>query len=358
MSDEPEHEQPAAAGEAPDPLIGVTVGRYRIESLLEVGGMGRVYRAIGPEGELVALKLVRGDLAEDSIFRKRFEREAMIAQQVKNPHVVPVLDTGEHEGVPYLSQRFIEGGSLEQKLKREDRLDVPTTLKLCAEVADGLDALFAGGMVHRDVKPANVLLDLDGTALITDFGLAKDSEGTNLTRPGQALGSLDYMSPEQIRGEAVSAATDVYALGCVICQCLSGTPAVRRPQRHADPVGAAAGRAARPLRGAARCAARAGGGGACERSPRRPPSAPRAPASTRACCTRRPASRLHRPVALGCQSPVGAGTWRTRCALHVLLASGPARAARQRPSSRTRRTVSPPSPSAIRASRASKSTSS
>jgi serine/threonine protein kinase len=224
VSDEPEHEEPGTASKAPDPLIGVTVGRYRIESLLEIGGMGRVYRALGPEGELVALKLVRGDLAEDSIFRKRFEREAMIAQQVKNRHVVPVLDTGEHEGVPYLSQRFIEGGSLEQKLKREGRLDVPTTLKLCAEVADGLDALFAGGMVHRDVKPANVLLELDGTALITDFGLAKDSEGTNLTRPGQALGSLDYMSPEQIRGEAVSAATDVYALGCVICQCLSGTP--------------------------------------------------------------------------------------------------------------------------------------
>jgi serine/threonine protein kinase len=224
VSDEPEHKEPGAASETSDPLIGVTVGRYRIESLLEVGGMGRVYRALGPEGELVALKLVRSDLAEDSVFRKRFEREARIAQQVKNPHVVPVLDTGEHEGVPYLSQRFIEGGSLEQKLKREGRLDVPTTLELCTEVADGLDALFAGGMVHRDVKPANVLLDLDGTALITDFGLAKDNEGTNLTRPGQALGSLDYMSPEQIRGEAVSAATDVYALGCVICQCLSGTP--------------------------------------------------------------------------------------------------------------------------------------
>jgi serine/threonine protein kinase len=224
VNDEPEHDQQAAAREAPDPLIGVTVGRYRIESLLEVGGMGRVYRAIDSEGTLVALKLVRGDLAEDSVFRKRFEREARIAQQVKNPHVVPVLDTGEYEGVPYLSQRFIEGGSLEQKLKREGRLDVPSTLAICAQVADGLDALFAGGMVHRDVKPANVLLDLDGTALITDFGLAKDSQGTNLTRPGQALGSLDYMSPEQIRGEEVTAATDVYALGCVICQCLSGVP--------------------------------------------------------------------------------------------------------------------------------------
>jgi serine/threonine protein kinase len=210
--------------EEPDPLIGTSVGSYRIEAVLGVGGMGRVYRAVGADGEPVALKLVRSDIAEDSVFRKRFEREARIAQQVQNPHVVPVLDTGEHEGIPYLSQRFIEGGSLEQKLKQEGPLDVPTTLAICAQVADGLDALFAGGMVHRDVKPANVLLDTRGTALITDFGLAKDNQGTNLTRPGQALGSLDYMSPEQIRGEEVSAATDVYALGCVICECLSGTP--------------------------------------------------------------------------------------------------------------------------------------
>src|SRR5277367_3201295 len=214
----------AQQGEEPDPRIGTSVGRYTIELVLGVGGMGRVYRARSPDGELVALKLVRGDLAEDSVFRKRFEREAKIAQDVKNPHVVPVLDTGEHEGIPYLSQRFIQGGSLEQKLKREGKLAVETAVAICAQVADGLDALFRGGMVHRDVKPANVLLDMDGTALITDFGLAKDSQGTALTRPGQALGSMDYMSPEQIRGEEVTAATDVYSLGCVMCECLSGAP--------------------------------------------------------------------------------------------------------------------------------------
>jgi serine/threonine protein kinase len=214
----------AAQGGEPDPLIGTNVGSYRIEAVLGIGGMGRVYRAVGSDGEPVALKLVRSDLAEDSVFRRRFEREAKIAQEVKNPHVVPVLDTGEHGGVPYLSQQFIEGGSLEQKLKREGRLDVSTTLAICAQVADGLDALFAGGMVHRDVKPGNVLLDTDGTALITDFGLAKDNQATVLTRPGQALGSMDYMSPEQIRGEEVTAATDVYALGCVLCECLTGTP--------------------------------------------------------------------------------------------------------------------------------------
>jgi serine/threonine-protein kinase len=207
-----------------DPLIGQSVGGYLVQAVLGVGGMGRVYRAVGADGQAVALKLVRSDIAEDSVFRLRFEREARIAQQVKNPHVVPVLDTGEHEGVPYLAQRFVEGGSLEEKLKRDGILDVATTLAICAQVAVGLDALYAGGMVHRDVKPANVLLDLDGTALITDFGLAKDNQGTNLTRPGQALGSMDYMSPEQIRGEEVTAATDVYALGCVLCECLTGSP--------------------------------------------------------------------------------------------------------------------------------------
>src|ERR1700729_2444818 len=177
-----------------DPRIGTNIGPYKIESVLGIGGRGRGCRATDGDGMLVALKLVRSDLAEDSVFRRRFEREARIAQEVKNPYVVPVLDTGEHDGVPFLSQRFVEGGSLEGKLKQEGQLDVATTLAICAQVADGLDALYAGGMVHRDVKPANVLLDNDGTALITDFGLAKDSQATALTRPGQALGSMDYMS--------------------------------------------------------------------------------------------------------------------------------------------------------------------
>jgi serine/threonine protein kinase len=207
-----------------DPLIGVTVGGYQVRSLLGVGGMGRVYMAIEGDGASVALKLVREDLAQDSVFRRRFEREARIAQQIVNPHVVPVLDTGEHAGVPYLAQRFIQGGSLAEKLDREQRLAIDVSLGICADVADGLDALFAAGLVHRDVKPGNVLLELDGNAYITDFGLAKDNDATNLTRPGQTLGSLDYMAPEQIRGQEVNASTDVYALGCVVFHCLSGAP--------------------------------------------------------------------------------------------------------------------------------------
>jgi serine/threonine protein kinase len=211
-------------GSGPDGPIGTTVGGYRIESLLGEGGMGRVYRAVDGDGKSVALKLIREDLANDTVYRKRFDREAAVASRIVNPHVVPVLGRGEHEGVPFLAQRFIEGGSLEQRLEREVRLELEVALAICADVAAGLDALFAGGLVHRDVKPANVLLESNGRALIGDFGLAKDSDATNLTRPGQALGSLDYMAPEQIRAEEVGASTDVYALGCVVFHCLCGAP--------------------------------------------------------------------------------------------------------------------------------------
>jgi len=210
--------------DASDPLIGVSVGPYRIESLIGVGGMGRVYLAVDAAGRAVALKLVRRDLAADSLFRKRFEREARIAQRIVNPHVVPALDTGEHDGVPYLAQRFIPGGSLQERLRREGQLTIDATLRIAAQVAAGLAALVVDGLVHRDLKPANVLLDERGEASITDFGLAKDSRATAISRPGQALGSPHYMAPEQIRGEEVTSATDVYSLGCVVYECLSGAP--------------------------------------------------------------------------------------------------------------------------------------
>jgi serine/threonine protein kinase len=208
----------------PESRIGGKVGGYRIESLLGVGGMGIVYRASGPDNRPVAIKLIKEDYARDETFLRRFSREARIAQTVSNPHVVRVLDTGEHDGLPYLASVFIEGGSLEHRLERTGPLDVRTSVRICAQVADGLEALWAAGMVHRDVKPGNILLDSAENAYITDFGLAKDSQGTALTRPGQALGSLDYMAPEQIRGEQVTAATDIYALGCVIFECVEGRP--------------------------------------------------------------------------------------------------------------------------------------
>jgi serine/threonine-protein kinase len=207
-----------------DPLVGTNFGDYAVDGLLGMGGMGKVYRATAADGTSVALKLVKEDYARDETFRRRFYREARIAQMVKHPNVVPVLDTGEHAGLPYMAQRFIKGESLDEKLKRDGPLDVATAVQVCTDVAAGLEALWAAGMVHRDVKPANILLDEAGQAYITDFGLAKDTQGSLLTLPGQALGSMDYMAPEQIRGEAVNAASDIYALGCVMYECMCGRP--------------------------------------------------------------------------------------------------------------------------------------
>jgi serine/threonine-protein kinase len=205
-----------------DPRIGEAVGPYRIEAVLGVGGMGHVYRALGPDGEQVALKLVKRDLANDPTFRRRFDREARIARQVSHPHLVPVLDAGEHDGIPFLVQRFVGNGSLADRLERDGPRSLAETVGVCLQVGGALDELHASGMIHRDVKPANILLDESEVAYITDFGLAKDTQGSLLTRPGQALGSLDYMAPEQVRGAEVSAATDVYALGCVTFECVTG----------------------------------------------------------------------------------------------------------------------------------------
>lgn len=209
---------------AAEPQPGESIGPYRIEEMIGEGGMGRVYRAVAPSGEEVALKVVKAELARDDVFRRRFEREAGAAARVAHANVVPVVDRGEHEGVPYMAQQFMTGGSLEDKIKRETRLELNEAVDICTQVADGLDALHAVGLIHRDVKPGNILLNDEGRAYITDFGLMKDRDASVLTRPGQALGSMDYMAPEQIRGEEVTAQSDVYALGCVMIECLSGQP--------------------------------------------------------------------------------------------------------------------------------------
>jgi serine/threonine protein kinase len=206
------------------PRVGDTFGDYRIEAELGEGGMGYVFRAAGPGGSEVALKVVKPEMARDEILRKRFAREAQIASTVKHPHVVPVLDSGEQDGLPFMAQQFIRGGSLDDRIKDGGPLDLETAIAVCTAVATGLDALHEAGLVHRDVKPANILLDEQGTAYIADFGLAKDRQASVLTKAGQTLGSMDYMAPEQIRADDVTAASDVYALGCVMFECMAGTP--------------------------------------------------------------------------------------------------------------------------------------
>ena len=207
-------------------MAGDTVGPYTIESELGAGGMGRVYKAVGADGGAVAVKIVKDEMAGDEIFLKRFKREAEVAQRIEHPNVVSVIETGDHEGMPWAAQRFISGGSLEERLDRWGALDLHQVIAIFTQVAGGLDVLHENGLIHRDLKPGNILVDERGTPFIADFGLAKDhqNEGTVLTRPGQALGSMDYMAPEQIRGEDVGPATDVYALACMLTELLTGQP--------------------------------------------------------------------------------------------------------------------------------------
>jgi serine/threonine protein kinase len=205
------------------PGQGDVFAGHEVAELLGEGGMGKVFKATGPDGKTVALKVLRTELGDDEGFRKRFEREATMAKRINHAHVVKTLDAGEHEGTLYLTQEFIGGGSLDEALEREQTLDLERTVQICIDVAAGLDAMHAEGLVHRDIKPHNIMLDDDGTAYIADFGLAKDREAsTVLTRLGQAMGSLDYMAPEQIRGVEVDGRADVYALGCVMYECLTG----------------------------------------------------------------------------------------------------------------------------------------
>ena len=209
---------------AAQPREGESVGGYTIEELLGEGGMGRVYRARSADGTIIALKLVKAELAKDAVFRKRFDREAGAASRVEHPAVVKVIDTGEHRGIPFMAQHFISGGSLQDRIEQKGPLPLADAVRLCQQVGSGIDALHGVSLIHRDLKPGNILLDEEGSAHITDFGLAKDREASVLTRPGQALGSMDYMAPEQIRGEEITGLADVYALGCVMFECLSGAP--------------------------------------------------------------------------------------------------------------------------------------
>ena len=206
-----------------EPRPGDSLGPYKITRVIGRGRMGIVFEGTADGQDPVALKVVTTELSQDDVFLRRFRREVQAAQKIEHPNVVPVLAHGEEGGLPYLVQRLIPGGSLADRLEKSGPLELTAAVRMLAACAGGIDALHAAGLVHRDIKPANILLDGE-TPYVSDFGLAKDSQASNLTRPGQALGSLDYMSPEQIRGEDVSPATDIYSLGCVMYEILTGTP--------------------------------------------------------------------------------------------------------------------------------------
>ncbi len=220
----------------PGDLVGRRIAGYRLEREIGRGGMAVVYRAEDLRlGRTVAVKVLAPELARNENFRKRFEHESRIAASIDHPHIVPVFEAGEAEGVLFIAMRFVQGRDLRALLDHEGPLGVPQTLRITGQVASALDAAHAHDLVHRDVKPGNILV-AEGTdsdhpehVYLTDFGLTKKSLSlTGFTTVGQFVGTLDYVAPEQIAGKPVDGRCDVYSLACVVQEALTGRPPFER----------------------------------------------------------------------------------------------------------------------------------
>jgi len=214
-------------------------GRYRLTAHVAGGGMGDVWRAVDERlGRDVAVKVLKAHLAADHEFRERFRSEARAAAALNHPSIAAVYDYGEVLGAAggpqaYLVMEFVEGEPLEQLLVREGRLDPITTLALVAQTAAGLEAAHEAGIVHRDIKPGNLMIRPDGSVKITDFGIARAGDTSALTRTGTMLGTVEYMSPEQLAGRSATGSSDLYALGVVAFRCLAGRTPFNAPESMA-----------------------------------------------------------------------------------------------------------------------------
>ncbi|MEU8437246.1 serine/threonine-protein kinase [Streptomyces sp. NPDC029216] len=223
-------------GGRPSGLLGKKIADYLIESEIGRGGMAVVYRARDLRLDRpVALKLLAPELARNDTFRQRFAHESKVAAAIDHPHIVPVFEAGETDGLLYIAMRFVAGQDLRALLDRTGPLPVETAARIAGQVASALDAAHDHDLVHRDVKPGNILV-ADGTdsehpehVYLTDFGLTKKSLSlTGFTSVGQFVGTLDYVAPEQIAGKPVDGRCDVYSLGCVVYEMLTGGPPFQR----------------------------------------------------------------------------------------------------------------------------------
>ncbi|MCK8437670.1 serine/threonine protein kinase [Streptomyces sp. D2-8] len=216
----------------PSELVGQQIAGYRIEQEIGRGGMAVVYRARDLRLErTVALKLLAPELARNDTFRRRFTHESRAAAAIDHPHIVPVFEAGETDGVLYIAMRYVAGSDLRHVLDREGPMPPVTALRVAAQLASALDAAHDNGLVHRDVKPGNILVsrgtdsDHPEHVYLTDFGLTKKSLSlTGFTTVGQFVGTLDYVAPEQISGKPVDARCDVYGFACVVFETLAGHP--------------------------------------------------------------------------------------------------------------------------------------
>jgi serine/threonine protein kinase len=235
----------------PDPRVGTQLAEYRIEGLIGRGGMGVVYLAEHVHlGKRVALKVLPPEYAADQDFRERFEREARLAASLEHPNIVPVTDAGEFDGELWIAMRFVDGTDLREVLNAHGALNPIRAVSILGRVGSALDAAHASGLIHRDVKPGNILLEPPSPTrqvehvYLTDFGLTKQVDVSQddvagqfaasdihkgvadhgLTKVGYFAGTVDYAAPEQFRGERLDGRVDVYALGCVLYECLAGRP--------------------------------------------------------------------------------------------------------------------------------------
>jgi serine/threonine-protein kinase len=203
--------------------LGTRFGPYELQSLIGMGGMGEVYRAYDTVRErMVAIKVLRPDLAADPIYQDRFRRESRIAARLQEPHVIPVHDFGEIDGVLYIDMRLVEGTSVKDELHGNRALPVDRAVSIIAQVAAALDAAHAAGLVHRDIKPENVLLAPGDFAYLVDFGIAHGGGEATVTQTGLIIGSCAYMATERLSGQAGGPPSDVYSLTCLLYECLTG----------------------------------------------------------------------------------------------------------------------------------------
>src|ERR1700685_1268922 len=205
-------------------ILGTALsGRYKLEARIGAGGMSTVYRALDETLQRqVAIKLMNREVATDSDQLERFRREARAVAQLNHPHVVSVIDAGEDEGRPYIVFEYVEGETLKERIRRLGRLPIAEAVAYAIEIARALGAAHARHIVHRDVKPQNVLIDEEGSAKVTDFGIARTLDEEGLTADGRVLGTTDYVSPEQALGQPVTGPSDLYSLGVVLYEMLNG----------------------------------------------------------------------------------------------------------------------------------------
>ncbi|OAH11874.1 serine/threonine-protein kinase [Streptomyces jeddahensis] len=238
MSSSPNEDDMSVYSGRPSGLIGKQIAGYRVEREIGRGGMAVVFCAKDLRlDRTVALKLLAPELARNDTFRRRFTHESRVAAAIDHPHIVPIFEAGETEGVLYIAMRYVSGVDLRAMLDRDGALPAATAIRIAAQVASALDAAHEHNLVHRDVKPGNILVakgtDIDHPehVYLTDFGLTKKSLSlTGFTTVGEFVGTLDYVAPEQISGRPVDGRCDVYSLACVVYETLTGKPPFQREE--------------------------------------------------------------------------------------------------------------------------------